>query len=116
MFCPKCGAEYRQGFAECSDCQVALVPDPPPGSPAPIGPEDLEDIEFTAFTPANAGVIRSILEAEGIEYFLADENMGRMYGSLALLHPPRLTVRKEDAPKVREILAQLDAPAEPLEE
>jgi hypothetical protein len=25
MYCPVCGAEYRPGFTECSDCQVALV-------------------------------------------------------------------------------------------
>ena len=29
MYCPLCGAEYRPGFSICSDCQVALVPDPP---------------------------------------------------------------------------------------
>jgi len=29
MYCPLCGAEYRPGFRVCSDCQVALVPDPP---------------------------------------------------------------------------------------
>jgi hypothetical protein len=25
MYCPLCGAEYREGFAECSDCRVGLV-------------------------------------------------------------------------------------------
>jgi hypothetical protein len=25
MYCPLCKAEYRQGFATCSDCQIALV-------------------------------------------------------------------------------------------
>lgn len=25
MFCPQCRAEYRQGIAECADCQVPLV-------------------------------------------------------------------------------------------
>ena len=25
MFCPLCRAEYRQGFAECSDCHLSLV-------------------------------------------------------------------------------------------
>jgi hypothetical protein len=29
MYCPVCGAEYRPGFTECSDCQVALVVEPP---------------------------------------------------------------------------------------
>jgi hypothetical protein len=34
MYCPVCGAEYRAGFSICSDCQVALVPDPPRSSAA----------------------------------------------------------------------------------
>jgi hypothetical protein len=25
MFCPNCKAEYREGFAQCADCDVALV-------------------------------------------------------------------------------------------
>jgi hypothetical protein len=33
MWCPLCGAEYREGFTVCSDCQVALVADPP-GEPS----------------------------------------------------------------------------------
>jgi len=32
MYCPVCGAEYRPGFTLCSDCQVALVSDPPGGA------------------------------------------------------------------------------------
>jgi hypothetical protein len=34
MYCPLCGVEYRPGFSICSDCQVALVPDPPPAASA----------------------------------------------------------------------------------
>src|SRR5579872_2384792 len=26
MFCPQCRTEYRDGFADCADCRVALVP------------------------------------------------------------------------------------------
>jgi hypothetical protein len=34
MICPKCGAEYRQGYSSCVDCGVDLVPTPPEGSRA----------------------------------------------------------------------------------
>ena len=33
MFCPNCRAEYRPGFARCSDCEVNLVEDLPPQNP-----------------------------------------------------------------------------------
>lgn len=39
MYCPLCGAEYRPGFSICSDCQVALVPDPPRATSAELGSE-----------------------------------------------------------------------------
>lgn len=39
MYCPLCGAEYRPGFSICSDCQVTLVPNPPPAASAEPGGE-----------------------------------------------------------------------------
>ncbi len=37
MCCPKCRAEYRGGFTECSDCNIRLVSEKPalkrPGDP-----------------------------------------------------------------------------------
>ena len=26
MYCPECRMEYREGFTECSDCHVPLLP------------------------------------------------------------------------------------------
>jgi hypothetical protein len=34
MICPRCGAEYRAGFAKCADCDVDLVEAPPGQSTA----------------------------------------------------------------------------------
>jgi hypothetical protein len=38
LFCPKCGAEYRQGYTSCADCQVSLVASrtADTGSPEPV--------------------------------------------------------------------------------
>jgi hypothetical protein len=33
MYCPKCRAEYRTGFAQCSDCGADLVEILPPPNP-----------------------------------------------------------------------------------
>jgi hypothetical protein len=33
MFCPRCCAEYREGFARCSDCEVDLLDGLPARSP-----------------------------------------------------------------------------------
>jgi hypothetical protein len=33
MYCPQCRVEYREGFTECSDCNVPLVPVLPPEAP-----------------------------------------------------------------------------------
>ncbi len=43
MYCPLCGAEYRPGFTVCSDCQVALVPDPPGATSANASIDDTSD-------------------------------------------------------------------------
>lgn len=43
MYCPKCGAEYRAGFTQCSDCGVDLVM----GLPEIAGP-DAEVLEKRA--------------------------------------------------------------------
>jgi hypothetical protein len=43
MYCPLCGAEYRPGFTVCSDCEVALMPDPPRAALANASTGDASD-------------------------------------------------------------------------
>ena len=70
MYCPKCGAEYREGFDECSDCGVALVPEAPRRS-AEID-EPLEEV-FRTSDRALLPVIESVLHAAGIPYSVAGQ-------------------------------------------
>ncbi len=74
MICPQCGAEYRSGIVECSDCEVALVE---PEEAPPLHPEpDLVEV-FETSEPSVLPVVVSLLEAAGIEPVVeGDEVMG----------------------------------------
>ena len=50
MICPKCKAEYREGFTVCSDCQVDLA-------------ESLENLSGEI----DPGIIENIIDTENIE-------------------------------------------------
>src|SRR5579883_1773544 len=67
MYCPVCGAEYRQGFSMCSDCQVALVPDPPRSSSveSPAADQALVTV-WAGDDPLKHGEICEALEGNGI--------------------------------------------------
>ena len=69
-------------------------------------PEFIEYEElFTTFSPADRAVLKSILEAENITYFLQGEHATTyVYNAL----PVRLMVRKDQAEKAREILQDFD--------
>lgn len=118
MFCPECGVEYREGFSQCSDCQVALVESLPDEPEPDHSGQGWETIEYSTYSADQVPVLKSVLDAEGIEYFLSDENIDTLYGSLPLLRAPRLTVRQEQADQVRQIISDLGeaAPTQPNEE
>jgi hypothetical protein len=53
MYCPLCGAEYRPGFTVCSDCQVALVPDPPHAGSATASNDTSDEKSFALVWSGN---------------------------------------------------------------
>jgi hypothetical protein len=120
MWCPSCGAEYRQGFTHCPDCDVDLVeeepdePEQPPSGPSPLtldpdslGPE-LVGVDVV-FGHARGELVRSFLRGSGIEASLTGdgETWGQVYkvfrGPMAAI---RVLVRPDDFEHAR---ASLDA-------
>jgi hypothetical protein len=74
-WCPECGAEYREGFTRCSECRVALVNEPPPGTerPAEPGPEWVEVAGYT--TVEEARFAQGLLQEQGIRAEVVDKHV-----------------------------------------
>ncbi len=71
MFCPECGAEYREGFYECADCQVPLTVEPP----SHVGEPTVE--VFRSADAALLPVVKSVRVAAGIPFSVqGDESSG----------------------------------------
>lgn len=113
MFCPKCGAEYREGVAECSDCRVPLTAAPPE--------RDFREIElvtvFTSGNPALLALAKSLLEGAEIPYLAKGEDFQDVL-TVPLTEPVRIQVDSERAEEAAALLGDLEASgrAEPLAE
>jgi len=102
MFCPKCRAEYREGFHVCSDCNVDLVEVIPP-EPEPEF-VNLKEVLAT-YNPADVAFLKSLLESEGIQYFFKGEHFMYMR---PLADPVRLMVREDQVEAALELLKDVD--------
>ena len=70
MYCPECGAEYREGFDDCADCGVALVKEPPERLAEINAP--FEEVLRTA-DRALLPVVQSVLNGAGIPFSIAGD-------------------------------------------
>jgi len=107
-WCPECGAEYREGFASCSECGVALTDTPPAGgAPSAPGPEWVEVAAYT--TGEEAHLAQGLLAERGIAAEVVDRHV--------VLNPfPQvdeaevlLLVAPEDAERADAVLAEAEA-------
>lgn len=100
MYCPKCRAEYREGFNMCSDCHVELVD----SLPQRHEPEH-EFVNFNqilaTYNPADIVFLKSLLESEGIQYFFKGEHFMYMR---PLADPVRLMVRRDQVDETMELI------------
>lgn len=114
MYCPVCGAEYRPGFTECSDCQVALVAEPPHAS------SDERSAEYSSYVtvwsgddPLKHAEILESLDEAGIP----TRDLNREDRSFHLVTMPAFEVFVPDefADSAQEVLKQIAAIENPDE-
>ena len=115
MFCPECGAEYRDGFYECSDCRVSLVNELPPRSfPKPQPTRGLVTVLATS-DPLLMGAVKPLLEEAGIPCVVKGKGLqdlfavGRMgTGFNPIVGPIELQVELENEENARALIADFD--------
>jgi len=100
MYCPVCRAEYREGFFECTDCDVDLV-------------EKLDPLEkmpgfikmATIFREGNIAVIKASFDKTEIEYYFQGEQSHRL---APVPLGARLMVREDFKKEAESILKELE--------
>jgi len=102
MFCPNCKAEYVEGITICTDCEIELVDQLP----------EINHEENATFVPilstksmGDIAIIKSLLDEQGIEYFIQGENMLHVLGSI---DTAILNVKEEQAEEVKELLKDFE--------
>lgn len=115
MYCPSCGGEYREGFFQCADCDVALVETPPPIS----GDLPVPDLELVTVLetgdPALLAIAESLLQEADIPYLKKGESLqdlfalGRMaFGFNPITGPVLLQVPEEHAETASLLLQKVE--------
>ena len=104
MICPKCKAEYRDGFYKCADCGIDLVAELPlEAAPEAIFKDPVE--VFSTYQQSEIAFVKSILESEGIPYFFQGDSSLLISAAGAYA---RLFVDAKDADRIRELLHELE--------
>jgi hypothetical protein len=114
VYCPNCGAEYREGLTECSDCLVSLTWEKPP-EPKADGHPDLELVTvLEGNNPLLIGSAQGLLEEAGIPFYVSGDEIGPRYGPVgAFLHPwCRVQVALDREQEARTLLRSLEEDAD----
>src|SRR5579872_7562201 len=103
-FCPRCRAEYRDGFTRCADCGDLLVAELP-ASPVSVAPEEpvREKTAATFATYAEAAMWAELLEKNGVPCVLVPLGPGAGWGTSAWL-PHAIHVRDVDVARAQHLL------------
>ena len=114
MYCPQCGVEYRDGFAECSDCQVPLLPgSPPPEPPNPFDPTLDPVVILSTNDPVQFAMAKGLLEDEKIPFAVLGQIATLVTDVDPYLHKHmEIEVPGDRAAEARELLGPILEPEE----
>ena len=111
MFCPQCGAEYREGFYTCSDCNVPLVNQLPP---EPETKYIDQDELVTVMETKDAQLVRiaaSWLESADIFYLVNGKSFREWELETSRTVPEKtfsLQVEKNEVENVKNLLSDIE--------
>jgi len=114
VYCPQCRAEYRDGFAECSDCRVPLLPGPPPPKPPTHFDPSLDPvIVLVTNDQIQLALAKGLLEAAEIPFIALGEITTLVAGADPMLHKwVEIQVPRDNEAQAKEALAALIQPEE----
>lgn len=109
MFCPKCKAEYREGFTVCAECGVPLV------EKLPEQPE-FDPVFLIETEEDNAAELPELLRLAGVHCYIygGDGVFVRMVPEYPIASA--LYVDSRDLPLARKCLGLLSGPPIPVDE
>jgi hypothetical protein len=111
MYCPQCRTEYREGFTECADCQVPLLPGTPPDPEVPFDPT-LDPVEvLDTNDQIQLAMAKGLLEDAKIPFFTQGQIATLVTDIDGALHKwIRVYVSRDREQQARELLEQLSEP------
>jgi hypothetical protein len=105
MFCPKCKAEYREGYFICSGCKIDLVPELPPEPEDYIECEYINLVNIETFSYRHeADLVKGLLSTNGIDAFVKDGLEAA--GGAAPIY--ELLVKEEEAEEAKKLLSEIE--------
>lgn len=107
MFCPKCKAEYREGFSRCADCDIDLISELPPEKEQTVEYIDYKKI-ITFSSRYEADLAQGLLEANDVFAVVYGDDAGGIQPGLTFAIGVRLMVKEEDVESAKEILKDAD--------
>ena len=113
MYCPQCQCEYREGFTECADCRVPLLPGTAPEEAADSFDPNLDLVVLLETNDRiQLALVMGMLEEAGIPYYILGQIATLIQDVDGFLHKwVRVQVPRDREGEARELMEAIMQPA-----